>query len=290
MAVHLQLLRGGVLGGYCVTNIEVTVLGEDPSFLAATRTECIALLSHAVAALERRRVAGTLLDGKCSAVEENWRSDMMRHARYTAADAACWAPMVGYHAHMCGASSTLIVLSNAALFAAVCSEAQFQAFTEHVAHAAELMQQPRRNNDDAMEFEVKFSRVLPYVVATAAGKGLDACLVQRLMGAWQRLQESGVVQTRSIAAEFAARAPEFRDACAAVVKSLNAPGLRTCALDGCGAREAHPAHFKSCAACRTVAYCSKEHQVADWPSHKKACRAARKAAAEVKDGAGPSGA
>ena len=79
---------------------------------------------------------------------------------------------------------------------------------------------------------------------------------------------------------------------AAVHKSLNAPGLRTCALPGCGAKEAHPAHFKSCAACRTVVYCCREHQAEDWPNHKKACKAARKAAvaAAEDDGAGPSSA
>jgi hypothetical protein len=43
--------------------------------------------------------------------------------------------------------------------------------------------------------------------------------------------------------------------------------------------EAHPAHFKACAACRIAAYCSKEeHQAADWCC-KAACKAARKAAA-----------
>jgi hypothetical protein len=46
---------------------------------------------------------------------------------------------------------------------------------------------------------------------------------------------------------------------------------------GCAAREAHPAQFKSCAACRAVVYCCREHQVADWPSHKAACKAAGKA-------------
>ena len=77
---------------------------------------------------------------------------------------------------------------------------------------------------------------------------------------------------------------------AALQRSLTAPGLRSCALDGCGAKEAHPAHFKSCAACRAVVYCCREHQVAGWPGHKKACKAARKAAAAEEDGAGPSGA
>ena len=62
----------------------------------------------------------------------------------------------------------------------------------------------------------------------------------------------------------AARAPEL---------------LRCCQLASCGAKEAHVSLFSRCAACKTVVYCSREHQVADWPSHKKACKAARKAAA-----------
>jgi hypothetical protein len=68
------------------------------------------------------------------------------------------------------------------------------------------------------------------------------------------------------------------------------PGLRRCGLVSCGAREAHPNHFKTCAACKRIAYCSKEHQTEHWPSHKTACKAARKKAAAAADSAGPSGA
>ena len=38
------------------------------------------------------------------------------------------------------------------------------------------------------------------------------------------------------------------------------PGLRTCALAGCGAKEAHPSHLKSCAACCRPLYCCMEQQ------------------------------
>ena len=62
-----------------------------------------------------------------------------------------------------------------------------------------------------------------------------------------------------------------------------------CGLAACGAREAFPGHFKKCSACIAAVYCSREHQVADWPSHKKACKAARKAAAAAEQ-AGPSNA
>ncbi len=59
-----------------------------------------------------------------------------------------------------------------------------------------------------------------------------------------------------------------------------ARGLHFCALNTCGAQEVHASQFKRCAACSGVVYCCKEHQVQDWPAHKAACRAVRKALAE----------
>ena len=55
---------------------------------------------------------------------------------------------------------------------------------------------------------------------------------------------------------------------------------RRCALASCGALEAHVKHFSRCSACKAVVYCSKTCQLADWLGHKKACKAARKAAAD----------
>ena len=46
-------------------------------------------------------------------------------------------------------------------------------------------------------------------------------------------------------------------------------GLRLCALPGCGAREAHPKHFKLCGRCKAVVYCSPAHQHEDWKRHKR---------------------
>ena len=63
-----------------------------------------------------------------------------------------------------------------------------------------------------------------------------------------------------------------QERCAAVAGSA---AMRACALPGCSAREQHVKHFKVCAACKAVVYCSREHQVRDWPSHKAACKAAR---------------
>ena len=109
---------------------------------------------------------------------------------------------------------------------------------------------------------------------------LRSPIALRLKAAWQRVERTGVLAD-----------PLLRDgmgptdtpsAKAHMVAGLAAaaavPGLRQCALSSCGAREAHPAHLKSCGACRIPAYCCKEHQSEVWPAHKAACKAARKAA------------
>jgi hypothetical protein len=61
--------------------------------------------------------------------------------------------------------------------------------------------------------------------------------------------------------------------------------LKSCALAGCAATEAHISHFGKCSACKAVVYCCREHQQADWPAHKTACKALRKAAAAAMDAA-----
>jgi hypothetical protein len=106
---------------------------------------------------------------------------------------------------------------------------------------------------------------------------------------FRRLQQSGVLERRGVDAAMERNSLGVDASDSAAAAAAAAPGLQCCALESCGAREAHPAHFKSCAACRGPVYCSKEHQTEHWPSHKAACKAARKAAAAGVDGAGPSG-
>ena len=141
-----------------------------------------------------------------------------------------------------------------------------------------------------MDTESRFVDALRDAVSRAGANELDARLFQLLAGAWERLQRSGVLQARRIDTGIADVLAEQQALQAAIQSSMMAPGLRTCALPGCGAKEAHPAHFKNCTACRAVVYCCREHQVEGWPGHKKACKAARKAAAAAEAGAGPSGA
>ena len=125
-------------------------------------------------------------------------------------------------------------------------------------------------------------------VGMAVATGLDSRLVQQLTDAMQQLEHGGLLNMRELMANVDDMVPAIQRSIEAVQDSSSAPGLRTCALPGCGAKEAHPAHFKRCAACRAVVYCSKEHQVQDWPAHKAVCKAARKAKAAEE--AGPTGA
>ena len=301
--LHLQMRQGSMLGGHAVLAPSATT-GSDPLLLAACRAEYIKLFSGVIAVLERRRLADTLLAGTCSAAEESWRasawlclqlSSQRGNRHDAAATAASLAALFGYEEFVRAASGVLLALLFPGRFSASeCSAAQFRSFAEHVVHATELMQQPRRYGDVPLDDEIVFTNRLHDAVANAGANGLDARLVQLMAGAWQRLQRSGVLRARSIEGNtgsgIALSDVDDRAFDMAIRKSMNAPGLRHCALPGCGAKEAHPAHFKSCAACRTVVYCCREHQVEGWPAHKKACKAARKATAAEDGGAGPSGA
>jgi len=184
---------------------------------------------------------------------------------------------------------------NAWFYAGVaeCS-AQFQSFTQLVVRAADMMQRPRIHGTAVLDCENVFVHTLASAVeADVSGvphlqqRGLDARVVQLLTGAWQRLKRSGVLDARGVLDERARLELSTYNGehTAAVLAAMAAPGLRSCALAGCGAKEAHPQHFKSCSACRTVVYCCREHQVEGWPAHKKACKAARKAVSD--GGAGP---
>ena len=54
-------------------------------------------------------------------------------------------------------------------------------------------------------------------------------------------------------------------------------GLRECALSSCDKVERTVREFKQCSGCRSVWYCSPEHQMLDWSAHKKDCQQLDKA-------------
>ena len=194
VAVDMQLGRCTALCAHTGAALAATDAATNPVLLAHYFAEFVVLLSGAADTLERRRVAGTLLDGKCSAVEEVWFvGELQRqNAHLPASVATSWAALVGYKCFLNAAANALRVLDDADLHAAECSAAQFHSFTRLVVHATKLMQQSRRHGDVPMRIEATFTNALRNAVADAGDFGLDARLVKFLADAWRlRLRRSG---------------------------------------------------------------------------------------------------
>ena len=145
---------------------------------------------------------------------------------------------------------------------------------ELVAEAAQLFMQPRAQETVAMSIEGGFVNNMRSIVQ---GPARMITPPAGLLDSLDRLERSGVLQRRRAEVAIQSNAEFCQASQSAVAAAAAAPGLRCCGLTSCAAREKHPTHFKSCGACRGVAYCCKEHQTSDWPAHKAACKAARKA-------------
>ena len=287
--VSVRLNKGTMLYSYCLMLLSgAAPLGES-SHCSAALKESVALFSENVASLERRRLAGTLLEGKCTALEEAWfGGELLEHEEgLTGPETLSMANLVGYAQFLRSATSVAPFLSTALRYHAV-SDAQSQQFVRHFLQAVEFMQLPRRNTVNPLHHETLLYEHLCLAVEHAGRPLGDSRLRQVLTDAKRRLERSGVLQMRKITAR-ALEPTDLQEAYeAAVLNSVSAPGLRRCALASCGVKEAHPQHYKACAACRAVVYCCREHQLAHWPDHKAACKAARKAAAPGAS-SGPSG-
>ena len=233
---------------YTLVNAEHEGAMLDPRTSTSCRVEAIALLCSAVEALQRRRVAGTLLNGRCTAEEEAWQAAEMQSCNpdLTADDAARYASLTGYITFLRAAASVLSILRFASLFALECTVEQFQSFVQHAVHAVTLMQQPRGRHASVDWADEDFTAALRTIVAEAGETGLDPCHTQLLSDAWQRLQRSGVLQARRITGNARPANEEDRARLTATLSSLKDPGRRSCALPSCGVKEAHPQHFKSC--------------------------------------------
>ena len=151
-----------------------------------------------------------------------------------------------------------------------------------VVRALDTLIKPRPLEDTALDPEKVLVRAMlefikgHYLLHAAAPHPACFSQVQHLVAAWRRVQASGILQRRRLDLACADSTSEFTAVNAHEVRR----GLRSCGLASCGATEAHVNHFKRCSACKAVVYCCKEHHLADWPAHKAACKAARKAAAE----------
>jgi len=252
----------------------------------ALREACLRLLPSVMAVLERRKASGTLLPGSCRPVEEAFMTAKKRHelellAQPSAAEhAALLAPYLGLETYFRVASSVAYVLYYAIVVQElpfVLSDEQKDAAFLFLSSALDLIALPR-DYSSCLLGEPGLVRVLRMLVPAVSDT--DEPETKQLCAAWQRMLGSGVLQARGIDKGIDKTIKHHQRIRATADEDLAAGLLQQCALAGCAAREAHVSHFKKCGACRTVCYCSREHQVEDWPSHKAACKAARKAASD----------
>jgi hypothetical protein len=262
-----------------------------------TRSAFLDLLPAAMASLQRRLAAGTLLAGACRPHEVAYCAAVIAHAktpntsnaasrRRVVPTAEAVTAYVGYDAYI---STARIALEFCALatdphFArtlnvseatvAACSvfvESAFDMFELRMGSASIREAGLVRNAQIFLDEEKRF---LP----TSSNEWQA-----RILAAWRRLQSSGVLQRRGILQGISVAEAYYTHATATAAATAAARGLHFCALHTCGAQEVHASLFKRCSACLSVVYCCKEHQVQGWPAHKAACRAARKAAEQPAD-------
>ena len=251
------------------------------------------LLPQCVLPLSRRKAAGTLLPGSCRAAEEAWwRAYNERlliregHSVAFARDGArAIAALVGFEAYTSAATIALGLLSFVELFN-MSREMQLS-HAAFVASALELMarrhglsfavSKDRPSVCSSSEYSLAQTVLELFLwITRTQGCFLDREAVSLIAAAWRRVQRSGAVGARLLDQSRDHPGGSVGEHIAAATAEAAVRGLRECALAGCAAKEVHVSQFKRCGACRTVAYCCREHQLADWPAHKAACKAARK--------------
>ena len=259
----------------------------------ARETVVSVLLPQLMSTLKRRNAAGTLLPGSCRAAEVDWwRVTMERtlleqgmSVKAARAGGETYGARLGSDAYMYAACIAFDVL----LFAARINMPREMQLSNaaFVISALKIMAEsneiPAVIVDGVNEFVV--TSASEQLLAQKARRTLldarrasimDREVFELMAEEWQLVERSGAVAMRMLGADLVSTASisESLDAAAA---EAAVRGLRECALAGCNSKEVHVSQFKRCGACRTVAYCCREHQVEDWPAHKAACKAARKA-------------
>jgi hypothetical protein len=262
------------------------------------RSAFLELLLAAMAPLQRRMAAGTLLAGACRPHEVAWFAAKTVHANAlagsmpnaaarvppTAEETSAWSAYVGYDAYMrtAGIALQLCALCTDVDFAQMLNlpEATAVACSVFVEGAFDMMQ--LRTGDASMPEAGLVRNAQSYIEEDQLFRTSSEWHA-RILAAWRRLQSSGVLQRRGILQGVRVVTAHNTHAADKAAATAAARGLHFCALHACGAQEVHASHFKRCSACLSAVYCCKEHQVQDWPAHKAACRAARKAAEQAAD-------
>jgi hypothetical protein len=225
------------------------------------------------------------MPGSCTAAEVTWLRQTSEHAQEAQGTAGGLqlavkgAPLVGFGVFMqaaCVATGIIWAIAYGRLSA---TPQLLSSCWDLVADAATLVASPSAGGLERTVMLGEEGLFVQRVRMLERKPGLwmpttDAAQA-RAMEAWHGVQRSGVLQDR-IMDQTIARERRLRgESLSAAAAARTAPERRHCALVSCSAREAHPAHFKSCAACRIPVYCCKEHQTEDWPAHKTACKAAQ---------------
>jgi hypothetical protein len=262
---------------------------------ALYRTAFLELLPAAMTSLERRMAAGTLLAGACRPHEVAWCAAKSAHAEAlaenmpneaaaqrvppTAANISAWSVYVGYDAYIRSAGVALqlcaVVTDLPSVRALNLTEATAVACSVFVERAFDMIE---LRTTTANTIEASLVHNAQRYIEEEQRFRATCEWHARILAAWRRLQSSGVLQRRGILQSMSVVTAYHTHAAASAAASAAARGLHFCALVSCGAQEVHASQFKRCSACSGVVYCCKEHQVQDWPAHKAACRAARKAA------------
>jgi hypothetical protein len=265
-------------------------------FSQAFVQEVLDLLAANAAALRRRRDAGTLMEGKCRPIEEQWFMEYMgdEWPENGVLSLSGQAALVGYD-NFLGTSCCCMYLICAAVDhgsferGGEAERALFSFACDLIDDAVALMVQPRVEKYGTAT-ELGMLTRWPIVLDSLARSPEHHVWHVRVAVALARLRQSGVVEKRGLEGTVAAEMDASLREDIALLRSLTqerfaaASGqLKSCAMAGCGAREAHVSHFGKCSACKAAVYCCRDHQQADWPAHKAACKAARKAAAAAKD-------
>ena len=271
---------------------------EGERFSQAVVLEQLELHVAIVATLRRRRDAGTLMEGKCRPAEEQWFMEYLadgppQDARQ-AAELRSQAALVGYDAFLAVCCSCMALvwaaMPKGSFERGGDAERAFLSFTcDLLDDAIALMVQPRVFKPGSA-LELCMLAMFPQMLEVLAHAPEHRLWHVRTAVALARLRWSGVIEKRGLSSDKAARMhaaiqAEMSRAIAECNAAAASGLLKTCALAGCGAREAHVSHFGKCGACKAVVYCCREHQLSDWPAHKADCKAARKAVAAAKDAA-----
>ena len=272
-----------------VSRLQPALTCGDLSARQALFREGTELLLSAGAALQARRAAGTLLPGALHPWEVAYEVGFLVHfAQLLGAKPAVlsrfkvMAGFFGYATFIYGAGHAANVQSLCSIRAVSLTTAQRDELWALLADGLDMMAASGTTDVASIAAQTEEATLVNntrellrdgFLPASAAGA--------RVLDAWRRLERSGVLDAHDVGDSIKQAQSLIVNQKLAAEAAAAAPGLRSCALAGCGSRERHPAHFKSCGACKTVVYCSKEHQTEDWPAHKAACKAARKAAADT---------